>query len=138
MTAKEALRKVREINQSLELKEKQLQNIMLFVAPKAKAVSNYDPIRVQVPPLTESAEKTINSIMRMKDKIEQEIIDKSAYKAEMLVKICMIREERLQRLLMLYYFECKDWLTVAKEMDCAITSIYRLNGRALQEFQKFL
>ena len=131
MTAKDYMKKVRKLNKTIALKEAQIQKLIAYNAPAD--ISTVDPNpKVQKSSSVQSAASVSERIMTIKQQIQTEINKQSLFRAEALIKVLHIEDERLQEVLFLYYFEGKDWQTIAEEMKCTDTTIWNFHGQALR------
>lgn len=134
LTAKEYLNAIRTTDKLINIKNEELYHLQLKVAqisPQTKAE------RV-LSSSTSDFMRTVDKIVDLQNEINREIDYLITIKDEARSKINRLSDNRYKAVLIDYYINCKTWEQVAEDLQYDLRWVYRIHGRALQEFSKFI
>lgn len=132
MTAKEYLQNIRDLHLDIIAKEKDLAELK----QQAESLQNTALTERVQSSKSNSSNQTIDEAIDIENLLNEKktMCNKlimSTYKI-----IIQISEEKYRRVLIEYYFNCRTWSGVSDVMHFNKRWVFRLHGRALQEFEK--
>lgn len=132
MTAKEYLQNIRDLHLDIIAKEKDLAELK----QQAESLQNTALTERVQSSKSNSSNQTIDEVIDIENLLNEKktMCNKlimSTYKI-----IIQISEEKYRRVLIEYYFNCRTWSGVSDVMHLNNRWVFRLHGRALQEFEK--
>lgn len=133
MTAKEYLSQVKNLNDSVNNKIIDLQKLRDNVL-SIKSTSYGD--RVQNNNNNDSLSNTVAKIIDMQEDINKDIDNLIDLKCKIGNEIATLNNPLHITLLHKRYIHLSKWEQIAVDMNYDIRQIYRIHGRALQEFNK--
>lgn len=135
MTAKGYLSQVRDIDGKIKRLQRNREKLVADMY-SVKSTTAYDADKVQT---SIAGDKLLNLIAKV-DEMEREIVDEMIWLEEkkniIISQIESLRDERYRMLLHDRYISFMIWEQIADDMHLDIRYVYKLHGRALQEFQK--
>lgn len=134
MTAKEFLRKGRQLNFEIDELKKVRDNAFTEACGTVTAISGF---KVQ----TSNANTTEARFIKYADytaMIDRRINELYQYQAEMMKVINTIGNTTYRTLLIAYYVNCKTWEETAEAISKSVRWTYMLHGEALKEVEKIL
>jgi hypothetical protein len=132
LTAKEYLQNIRDLHLDIIAKEKDLAELK----QQAESLQNTALTERVQSSKSNSSNQTIDEVIDIENLLNEKktMCNKlimSTYKI-----IIQISEEKYRRVLIEYYFNCRTWSGVSDVMHLNKRWVFRLHGRALQEFEK--
>lgn len=135
MTAKEYLQQIYLISRRIERLE-QLRARIREDLYSVKSPASMDPDKVQSSISGDQLERLIARV----DKIERDIVEE---KNNLIIRrrnlqkaIECVKNDRYHKILFDRYVLCRKWEQIAEEMNTDLRWVFRLHGRALEEFKK--
>lgn len=134
ITAKEYLKSIRTLDIEINSKKEELINLnekLTILSPQGSDT----PVKSSG---TTDITKTVDKIIDLQREIETEINELVNLRLEARVFINQLADLRFRVILTDYYINGDTWEQVAQTMKYDLRWIYRLHGRALQDFEKIL
>lgn len=133
MTAKQYLRQVRRLDNLINAKLEQAEELRGTVM---RITQNLDAVKVEKRSFNDKTGTLIAKIVDLEKEINKDIDKLIDLKAEIVSKIDKIENQDYRLILTLRYLNFKKWEQIAVEMGYSYQWVHRLHGRALIEFEK--
>jgi len=80
-------------------------------------------------------------MLEVKQQVEEEIAKQSLFRAEVLLKVLRIPDERQQGILLLRYFEGLNWNGIVEKLreegiTYTLGHLYKIHGQALEAYER--
>lgn len=134
--AKEALKQIKVINNRIEIKKAELEDIY----EKMRGVSGkgFEPSYGAGTKIKSSQEMYISKYLEYKEELNKDIENLINVKREMLDKVNLLDDADCIDVLYKRYFQFKKWEEIAVEKSYTYQGICKIHGRALTKLDKIL
>ena len=136
MTAKEHLRQIYVLSQRIDRLQQLREQLRADLYSVKSPAGSMTPDKVQTSMTGDKIERMIARV----DKIEQDIVKEQTSLAvkrrKLLKEIEAVENNRYRQILFERYVLCKKWEDMAGDMGIELRWLYRLHGRALDEFRR--
>ena len=134
MTAKEYLRRVRHLDNTISAKLEQIETLHAQVTKTTTVLSDMPKAGGEQDKLAKTIAKIVDLKRRLRDEIEEYI----ELKEEAIRLIDSMSDGRHRLVLTYRYINGKTWEEIAVEMHYTYQWVHRLHGQALVEFEKVM
>lgn len=135
LTAKGYLSQVRDIDGKLKRLQRNLESLKADMY-SIKSTTDYDADKVQTSIVGDKLLNLIAKVDEMQQEIMDELVNLEKKKSIIISQIESLDDERYRTILHDRYICFMKWEEIAVDMHRDIRYVYRLHGRALQEFQR--
>ena len=133
MTAKEYLSQAMHLDKAID---KKLEYMERLKAQATKATATISDMPGASSRDVTAREVVIAKLIDLEDEINQDIDQLVDLKRKIVKQIDRLEEVKCRELLMDRYILAYSWEQIAREMGCTVRYVYKLHGRALDEFTK--
>lgn len=136
MTGKEALEKIKKMDDALDGKR----TMINYYREKAKSPtsSSFEPKYDPNPPRESPIERCLIKLVDLEKDYEESERAFEEYKEKMTNIISSLSSSDLIKILMMRYIEYKEWKEIKTYMAYSESSVFRLHGIGLNEFDRLL
>lgn len=135
MTAKEYLNQAYRIDERIDSKLKQIENLKSLAT---RVTSVFSDMPHSSTPDNQRLEKTIAEIVDLENEISTDIGRLIDLKREINSAINSVENPEHRTLLEMRYLNFQTWEQIAVKLNCDVRHVYRLHGQILVKIKKYI